>query len=70
MQIVNPNTLVHHRPTGLLDVDPATDRCLHCEGERVARIYQFTGGPMQGQWGWFGIWGSNDNTGIVDIQMR
>ncbi len=55
-----------HRPTGLEGTNPETDRSVYCDGECIARIYQFRHGPMEGQWGWFGLWGSNDNTGIVD----
>lgn len=44
-----------HRLTDLLDADPATDRSVYIDGECIVRVYQFTGGPTQGQYGWFGM---------------
>ncbi len=59
-----------HRPTDLQGVNPGTDRTIFYEGNPIARVYQFTAGPQQGEWGWFGYWAGERNSGVADTRAE
>jgi len=36
------------------------------DGKRIARIYQYSSGPEDGLWGWFGRWSGPGHSGRAD----